>query len=119
MLRFQLARARRKLAKTSQEQSARRSGGIRGARDITRQRRSSRRWQYLDLATFAEGKFRESVNAYTAAIERQGRNYDALRGLIEAYYKLNDLDEAKNVLDRAREMYPSDVPCASWHSTTR
>jgi predicted Zn-dependent protease len=111
MLRFQLARAKSGVAKTPQEQAAAFAEAESAALNITRQRpQFALGWQYLGLATLAEGKYRDAVNAYTAAIERQGRNYEALRGLIEAYYKLNDTDEAKNVLDRAREMFPNDVP---------
>jgi tetratricopeptide (TPR) repeat protein len=86
------------------------------ARDITRQRAPfAIGWQLLGNVMHAQGRHPEAIEAYTAAIERQGKNYDALRGLIAIYYDLGDIAQAKATLDRARQAYPNDVALRETH----
>lgn len=80
------------------------------ARDMTRSRpQFDLGWQCLGQALQSQGRYREAASAYSSALERKGRSYESIKGLIEVQYLLNDPEEAKHVLDRARVMFPGDI----------
>ena len=78
------------------------------ARDITRQRRNSR----LDGSCSARSCRHRAASArrspHTPAPGASGRNYEALKGLTEIYYNLDEITQAKALLDRARDSFPND-----------
>ena len=99
LLRFRLAQAKGDLGAAEA-----------AAREMSRTRpQFALGWQLLGQALHAQGRHRDAAAAYASALERQGRNYEAIKGLVEVQYALNDPAEAKHVLDRAREMFPNDV----------
>lgn len=80
------------------------------AREIARQRpQFAEGYQRLGQVLQVQGRHREALDAYTEALERQGRNYAALRGAIEANDALNQPAGLKTALDRARALFPRDV----------
>lgn len=99
VLRFRLAAARDDLAAAET-----------AARDIARQRPEfAEGYQRLGQVLQVQGRNREALDAYTEALDRQGRNYAALRGAIEMHLALNKPAEAEAALDRARALFPRDA----------
>jgi tetratricopeptide (TPR) repeat protein len=98
MMRYQLAAARNDLKAAEA-----------AARDITRDRpHFAIGWNFLGNVRMTQGRYDEAKNAYSSALERQGRNRDALVGLIKASYALDDVAEAKSYIDKGREALPDD-----------
>jgi tetratricopeptide (TPR) repeat protein len=55
------------------------------------------------------GKFEEAEHFYLEVLNRQPGQYDAYRGLIECYFRLNKPDDAEIRLREARAHYPNDA----------
>lgn len=99
MLRFRLAAAREDLPAAEA-----------AAREMTRARPEfAEGYQRLGQALQAQSRWREAIDAYAEALERQGRNYAALRGVIESHKALDEPDKAKAALDRALSLFPDDT----------
>jgi Tfp pilus assembly protein PilF len=80
------------------------------ARDITRDRpQFAVGWNFLGKVRMTQRRYDEAKTAFTSALERQGRSRDALIGLIQCSYALEDIAEAKSYIDRAREALPDDT----------
>jgi tetratricopeptide (TPR) repeat protein len=80
------------------------------ARDVVRQRpQFATGHQFLGRVYQLQGRHRDAIKAYTSVLERQGRNYDALKGLADCHYAEEDPATAKTYVDRARQAFPNDV----------
>ena len=69
----------------------------------------ARSWLSKANVLQARGKFDAAIAAYSAALERQSENIEALRGLIECHDALHHADEVKRYLDRSLELRPDDA----------
>lgn len=99
LMRFELAEARNDLVAAEA-----------AAREITRDRPEfAIGWNDLGKVRMAQRRYDEAKVAYTSALERQGRNRDALLGMIQASYSTDDLAGAKSYIERAREAMPEDA----------
>jgi tetratricopeptide (TPR) repeat protein len=56
----------------------------------------------------------EAANSYKAALERDTRNFEAMRGLIDVYYSLSQPNEAKRYIDVARRVFPNNPQIKEW-----
>ncbi len=65
-------------------------------------------WVDLGKSLQASNRFAEAIEAYQAALERQGRNYEAIKGLIDSHIALNQPDQAKRFIDQGTKLFPGD-----------
>ncbi|MGH7180009.1 MAG: tetratricopeptide repeat protein, partial [Tepidisphaeraceae bacterium] len=64
---------------------------------------------YVVLARVLQGlgRFDEAISNYLLALERQTENLDALRGIIDCYYALNKISDARKAIDHGRQLSPN------------
>lgn len=65
-------------------------------------------WLALGQAYMALGNWEQANNAFRQALERQATNIDAMRGSIDANYRMNRPAEANRVLTDALKRFPRD-----------
>lgn len=63
----------------------------------------------LGQAYAAQGRFEAAITEFRQALERQGSNPDALRGIIASYYALQQPDNARRYIEQARRLRPNDA----------
>jgi tetratricopeptide (TPR) repeat protein len=56
----------------------------------------------------AAERFAEAIDQYKQARSRKPLNFDALRGMVECYYRQNQPNDAKNLIDEARGLFPEN-----------
>jgi tetratricopeptide (TPR) repeat protein len=66
-------------------------------------------WVSEGQALFAAGRFDQAIQKFQVALEKQPSNIDATRGVIDSYYRLQRISEAKRYLDDAIKRYPGDA----------
>jgi tetratricopeptide (TPR) repeat protein len=64
-------------------------------------------WVLYGQAQQAAGKFDEAIASYTAALDKQSENADALEGIINCYYQLNKPTEALQYIQRGLRSNPN------------
>lgn len=65
-------------------------------------------WLCLGEAYAKLGNYEEALGAFRQALDRQASNVDAIRGAINANYRLNRPDEANRLLTDALRRFPRD-----------
>lgn len=86
------------------------AGAIRSARDlVTRRPEFAESYALLGEALAADGQLEQAVNEFNNALGRQHTNYEALRGLVQAYQQLGELDSASQTLATARRLFPNST----------
>jgi tetratricopeptide (TPR) repeat protein len=65
-------------------------------------------WLTLGQGLSAGGQHEEALGMYQQALERQGNNVDAIRGLIDSNYRLGRPQEALRALNAAITRFPND-----------
>jgi tetratricopeptide (TPR) repeat protein len=79
------------------------------AQQLTRDRGDfAQAWLTLAQVQHAVGKLLDAIASYKTALERDNRNFDAMQGLIECYYRINNPQEAKRYIDAAQRIYPEN-----------
>ena len=56
----------------------------------------------------ASERFAEAIDQFKQARSRKPLNFDALRGMVECYYRQNQPGDAKNLIDEARGLFPDN-----------
>lgn len=56
----------------------------------------------------ASDRFAEAIDQYKQARSRKPLNFDALRGMVECFYRQNQPNDAKNLIDEARGLFPEN-----------
>lgn len=65
-------------------------------------------WVLLGQAQQAAGRYGEALNQYAAARQRQGKSFEALKGIVECSYALNQPAEAGRAIDEGRTLFPDN-----------
>jgi len=66
-------------------------------------------WVCEAQALHALGRYDQAIQKYTVGLEKQPNNIDAVRGIIECYYRLEQPVVAKQYLDAASKNFPNDA----------
>jgi Flp pilus assembly protein TadD len=86
------------------------AGAIQSAHDlVTRRPEFAESYALLGEALAADGQLEQAVNEFNDALGRQHTNYEALRGLVDAYQQLGEFDSASQTLATARRLFPSST----------
>lgn len=56
----------------------------------------------------ANDRFAEAIDQYKQARSRKPLNFDALRGMVECFYRQNQPNDAKELIDEARGLFPEN-----------
>ena len=56
----------------------------------------------------ADGRHAEAIDQYKQARARKPLNFDAVRGMVECFYALNQPGDAKRLIEEARELFPEN-----------
>jgi tetratricopeptide (TPR) repeat protein len=68
----------------------------------------SNAWLALGDALADLGRYDDASSKYLQAMDKQGSDPSALRGLINCSYAVNKLDDAKRYIEEARQQFPTD-----------
>lgn len=79
------------------------------AQQLTRDRGDfAQSWLTQAQVQHAAGRYIDAVASYQTALERDTRSLEAMQGLVECYYRLNNPTAARRYIDSAVRVYPDN-----------